>query len=81
MIPKILPDTYIAMHHTPLYNVYDICARTWTIDPLIDQEISGSITWIPGAMMSIAATFSSPWAHQARQPRGTGGKSTVARTE
>lgn len=55
MILQILPGAYIAVHHTLLYDVYDICGRAWVIDPLTDQEIGGLITWIPGAMMSVVA--------------------------
>lgn len=55
MILQILPGAYIAMHHTPLYDVYDICGRAWATDPLTDQELGGLITWIPGAMMSVVA--------------------------
>ena len=55
MILQILPGAYIAVHHTPLYDVYDICGRAWAADPLTDQEVGGLITWIPGAMMSVVA--------------------------
>lgn len=55
MILQILPGAYIAVHHTPLYDVYDICGRAWATDPLADQEVGGLITWIPGAMMSVVA--------------------------
>lgn len=57
MILQILPGAYIALHHSMLYDVYDICGRAWEIDPLTDQEIGGLITWIPAAMMSVIASL------------------------
>jgi putative membrane protein len=57
MILQILPGAYIAMHHSMLYDVYDICGRAWAIDPLTDQEIGGLLTWIPAAMMSVVASL------------------------
>jgi putative membrane protein len=57
MILQVLPGAYIALHHSMLYDVYDICGRAWDIDPLTDQEIGGLLTWIPAAMMSVIATL------------------------
>jgi len=53
MVPQLLLGSYISMHHTALYDVYDLCGRAWAIDPLADQELGGLITWIPPGMMSV----------------------------
>jgi putative membrane protein len=57
MILQILPGSYIALHHTTIYDVYDICGRAWAIDPLTDQELGGLLTWIPAAMMSVVGSL------------------------
>ncbi|MHB8535849.1 MAG: cytochrome c oxidase assembly protein [Sulfuricaulis sp.] len=57
MILQILPGAYIALSHTMLYDVYDICGRAWVINPLTDQEIGGLLTWIPAAMMSVVGSL------------------------
>jgi len=53
MVPQLLLGSYISMHHTALYDVYDVCGRAWAMDPLADQELGGLITWIPPGMMSV----------------------------
>jgi putative membrane protein len=52
-IPQLLLGAYITLHSTPLYDIYSICGRAWTVDPLYDQQIGGLLTWIPAAMMSL----------------------------
>jgi putative membrane protein len=49
---QILLGAHIALHKTVLFDVYDICGHAWAIDPLVDQEFGGLLTWIPAAMMS-----------------------------
>ena len=57
MILQILPGAYIALSHSEIYNVYNVCGRAWAIDPLMDQELGGLLTWIPAAMMSVVASL------------------------
>ncbi|MGA7538877.1 MAG: cytochrome c oxidase assembly protein [Steroidobacteraceae bacterium] len=52
-VPQILLGAYIALHATPLYDVYAVCGRAWAISPIEDQQIGGLLTWIPAAMMSL----------------------------
>jgi putative membrane protein len=53
MVPQLLLGAYISLHQTALYDVYDLCGRAWAVDPLVDQEVGGLITWIPAGMMSV----------------------------
>ena len=57
MILQILPGAYIALSHSEIYNVYNVCGRAWAIDPLMDQELGGLLTWIPAAMMSVVGSL------------------------
>jgi putative membrane protein len=49
---QILLGAHIALHKSVLFDVYGICGRAWALDPLVDQELGGLLTWIPAAMMS-----------------------------
>ena len=49
---QILIGAYVALHKSELFDVYAICGRAWTLDPLLDQQLGGLLTWIPAAMMS-----------------------------
>ena len=52
MIPQIALGAYIALNSSELYEVYNVCGRVWSVDPLLDQRIGGLLLWIPGSMMS-----------------------------
>jgi putative membrane protein len=56
-VPQILLGSYIALHATPLYDVYAVCGRAWAISPIEDQQIGGLLTWIPAAMMSLVGVL------------------------
>jgi putative membrane protein len=56
-LPQIALGAYIALHHTVLFDVYNLCGRAWQVSPLVDQELGGVLTWIPTAMMSGVATL------------------------
>jgi putative membrane protein len=56
-VPQILLGAYIALHATPLYDIYAVCGRAWAISPLTDQQIGGLLTWIPAAMMSVVGVL------------------------
>jgi putative membrane protein len=49
---QIFLGAYITLHRTVLFDVYGICGRAWQVNPLVDQQLGGLITWIPAAMMS-----------------------------
>ncbi len=51
-LPQILIGAYIALTSRQLYAVYAVCGRVWPISPMLDQQLGGLLTWIPGAMMS-----------------------------
>ena len=51
-LPQILLGAYITLHRSVLFDVYAVCGRAWSTDPLLDQELGGLLTWIPAAMMS-----------------------------
>ncbi len=53
MLPQIFLGAYITLTKSPLYSVYSICGRAWPIDPMVDQQLGGLITWIPASMMSV----------------------------
>ncbi|HTV79935.1 MAG TPA: cytochrome c oxidase assembly protein [Steroidobacteraceae bacterium] len=55
--PQILIGAYLFLHLHVIYDVYAICGRLWAVDPIVDQQIGGLITWIPTSMMSIVATL------------------------
>lgn len=54
-IPQIALGAYISLRSGLLYDVYAICGRAWSINPITDQQIGGLLTWIPAAMMSVVA--------------------------
>jgi len=56
-VPQILLGAYIALHATPLYDIYAVCGRAWDISPIEDQQIGGLLTWIPAAMMSLVGVL------------------------
>jgi putative membrane protein len=55
MLPQIVLGAVISLSHRALYDVYAVCGRAWPIEPAVDQQIGGLITWIPAAMMSVVA--------------------------
>lgn len=57
MPPQIVLGAYIFLSPNDLFDVYAVCGRAFPIDPMTDQQIGGLITWIPAAMMSVAAAL------------------------
>ena len=57
MVPQIIIGAHITFSAHDLYDVYEICGRVWSVDPLIDQRTGGLITWIPAAMMHAVAAL------------------------
>ena len=53
--PQIALGAYITFSRQNLFEIYDVCGRAFPIDPLLDQQIGGLITWIPASMMSVLA--------------------------
>ena len=51
-MPQIALGAYIALSAKPLFDIYATCGRAWAINPMLDQQIGGLLTWIPAAMMS-----------------------------
>ena len=51
--PQIILGAYITLSSRELFEVYAVCGRAWDLNPLVDQQIGGLITWIPAAMMSL----------------------------
>ncbi len=51
-LPQIVLGAYITLCSRPLYSIYAVCGRAWHISPMLDQQLGGLLTWIPGAMMS-----------------------------
>lgn len=51
-LPQIVLGAYIALCSRPLYSIYEVCGLAWHITPMLDQQLGGLLTWIPGAMMS-----------------------------
>jgi len=49
---QILLGAYITLHRGVLFDVYGFCGRAWAVNPLLDQQLGGLLTWIPPAMMS-----------------------------
>ena len=52
MPPQILIGSYIALSHSDIFSVYEVCGRIWPISAQVDQQLGGLITWIPASMMS-----------------------------
>jgi len=57
MPPQIALGAYITFSSQNLFEIYDVCGRAFPIDPLLDQQIGGLITWIPASMMSVMAVI------------------------
>jgi putative membrane protein len=57
MPPQIALGAFITFSDQNLFEIYDVCGRAFPIDPLLDQQIGGLITWIPASMMSVAAAI------------------------
>jgi len=57
MPPQIALGAYIALSKQNLFEIYDVCGRAFPIDPMLDQQIGGLITWIPASMMSVVAAI------------------------
>ncbi len=57
MPPQIALGAYITFSGQNLFEIYDVCGRAFPIDPMLDQQIGGLITWIPAAMMSVVAAI------------------------
>lgn len=51
--PQIVLGAYITLTDRVLFDVYDVCGRAWAMDPMLDQQIGGLLTWIPPSMMSV----------------------------
>ncbi len=51
-VPQIALGAYIALVSRPLFSIYAVCGRAFGISPMLDQQLGGLLTWIPGAMMS-----------------------------
>ncbi len=78
--PQIYIGAHIALADHSLYSVYNVCGRAWPIDPLVDQEIAGIITWIPAAMMSGLGLLVvlARWMHASVLPAPAGGDAAPA---
>ncbi len=50
---QIVIGAYISLVPWQLYPIYALCGRALAISPMLDQQIGGLLTWIPGAMMSL----------------------------
>ena len=57
MPPQIALGAYITFSDQNLFEIYDVCGRAFPIEPMLDQQIGGLITWIPAAMMSVMAAI------------------------
>ncbi len=57
MPPQIALGAYITFTDSNLFDIYEVCGRAFPIDPMLDQQIGGLITWIPAAMMSVVAAL------------------------
>jgi putative membrane protein len=55
--PQIMLGAHIALADHDLFDVYAICGRVWDFTPREDQGIGGVVTWIPAAMMHVAAAL------------------------
>ncbi|MDR9432659.1 MAG: cytochrome c oxidase assembly protein [Spiribacter sp.] len=57
MPPQIALGAYITFSGQNLFDIYAVCGRAFPIDPMLDQQIGGLITWIPASMMSVVAAL------------------------
>jgi putative membrane protein len=57
MFPQIAIGAHITFARHELYEVYALCGRIWPLSAGLDQVLGGLVTWIPSAMMSIAASL------------------------
>ncbi len=55
--PQILLGAYISLSGRELFDIYTVCGRAWSLDPMTDQTLGGLITWIPAAMMHVIAAL------------------------
>jgi cytochrome c oxidase assembly factor CtaG len=61
----------IAFAPAPLYPHYATLARSWGPDPLLDQQIAGSIMWIGGDLMFLVAILGLVLGWSRREERDT----------
>ncbi len=54
---QIVIGAYISLVPWQLYPIYALCGRALAISPMLDQQIGGLLTWIPGAMMSLVGVL------------------------
>jgi putative membrane protein len=52
MLPMTLASAALAFSQTNWYPVYAVCGRFLPISPVMDQELSGTAMWVPGAVLS-----------------------------
>jgi putative membrane protein len=58
MFPQILLGAAISFSSQDLYPYYDLCGRLFpSMGALTDQHVGGIVSWIPPAMMSVAAVL------------------------
>jgi putative membrane protein len=58
MFPQILLGAAITFAQRDLYPYYDLCGRLFpSIGAINDQHIGGIVSWVPPAMMSVAAAL------------------------
>ena len=74
-IPQALLGAYLTFRQAPLYDVYSLCGRAWSLSPALDQQLGGLNTWIPPGMMSALGLviLASRWMRaDAATPAGVG---------
>lgn len=54
---NMLSGIAIAFSQTPIYSYYNAVPRLWGLSVMEDQMLGGTIMWIPGSMMFLAAAF------------------------
>lgn len=70
-IPQALLGAYLTFRQAPLYDVYSLCGRAWSVSPALDQQLGGLNTWIPPGMMSALGLIilASRWMRAEAPPR------------
>ena len=70
-IPQALLGAYLTFRQAPLYDVYSLCGRAWSLSPALDQQLGGLNTWIPPGMMSALGlvVLASRWMRADTAPR------------
>jgi len=64
-----LPGVVLTIDQAPRYAAYLAPARALRVDPLRDQQLAGTLMWVPGSVLAAALTLLVAWAALVQEER------------